>query len=248
MPVTQAVLDHLAVAAETWEQLWPRYRVELGGTWVSGDRSPGAGFGPAQLRFANGMKIELLQPVRPEDNDFLRRFLDGRGPGPHHITFKVPDIVAKLAEVEEAGYRPVGVDLRDPNWKEAFIHPKDGPGIVVQLAEAGEEWASPPPDGFPDTTAAPAAFEYLAIGAADFDRARSLFCDLLDAAVTGKAHDERYGFDYVELSWPSGGVIRLFEADSSGLHHACFRAAGASGEPVDVAAEVNLGVRLSLSV
>jgi methylmalonyl-CoA/ethylmalonyl-CoA epimerase len=243
----KSYLDHLAVAAERWEDLWPRYRVALGGTWVSGNRMPGMGFGPAQVRYANNMKIEVLEPVRPEDNDFLRRFLDSRGPGPHHITFKVPDIVAKLAEVEAQGYRPVGVDLRDPGWKEAFIHPKDGPGIVVQIAEAETEWSSPPPDGFPETSAAPASFDYLAIGAVEFDRAYTLFTELLDGSPNGKGHDDTYGFDYTEIAWPSGGVIRLFPSDTSGLHHAAFTMPNSTGERTEVAPEVNLGVRLVLA-
>ncbi len=83
-------LDHLAVAAETWDDLWPRYRTDLGGGWVSG--GPTYGFASAQVRYANGMKIEALMPFEWERNDFLRRFLDHRGPGPHHMTYKVPDI------------------------------------------------------------------------------------------------------------------------------------------------------------
>lgn len=191
------------------------------------------------------MKIEVLQPVRPEDNDFLRRFLDSRGPGPHHVTFKVPDIRAKLDELEANGYRPVGVAIDEPGWKEAFIHPKDGPGIVVQVAQSDSEWSSGPPEGFPDTTSPQASFDYLAIGAADFDKAHTLFVDLLDGDVTGKGNDDTYGFDYVEISWSSNGVIRLFESETSGLHHAHFSQPGTtSGE---VAPEVNLGVRLVLA-
>lgn len=238
-------LDHLAVAAETWEDLWPQYRVELGGVWVSGNRMAGMGFGPAQLRYANNMKIEVLQPVRPEDNDFLRRFLDTRGPGPHHITFKVPDLVAKLAEVEEAGYRPVGVDMSDPRWKEAFLHPKDGPGIVVQLAQSASEWSSPPPDNFPAAANPQASLDYIAIGAADFDRAFALFTELLDGSPTGKGRDDQYGFEYTEIAWPSGGVIRLFPSGTQGLHHAKFTTGRSARE--EVAAAVNLGVRLVLA-
>lgn len=241
---TGSYLDHLAVAAESWEELWPRYRGDLGGVWVSGNRLPGMGFGPAQVRYANNMKIEVLQPVRPEDNDFLRRFLDSRGPGPHHITFKVPNIRAKLVELEANGYRPVGVAIDEPGWKEAFIHPKDGPGIVVQVAQSDSEWSSPPPDGFPEPTNPQASFDYLAIGTPDFDRAYALLTELLDGTPTGKGRDETYGFDYTEISWPaSGGVIRMFEGDTAGLHHAAFTASRSE----EIAPEVNLGVRLVLS-
>lgn len=247
MAGTGAYLDHLAVAASSWEELWPRYRTELGGVWVSGNRLPGMGFGPAQLRYANNMKIEVLQPVQPEDNDFLERFLATRGPSAHHITFKVTDIRAKLAELESSGYRPVGVAIDQPGWKEAFIHPKDGPGIVVQVAQSDSEWSSPEPERFPDAVNAPASFDYLAIGAVDFDKAYALFTELLDGTPTGKGRDERYGFDYTEISWPSsGGVIRLFASDVSGLHHAAFTTATPRSEG-EIPPELNLGVRLVLS-
>jgi methylmalonyl-CoA/ethylmalonyl-CoA epimerase len=260
---SDAYLDHLAVAAESWDELWPRYRAELGGTWVSGDED-GPGFSPAQVRYANGMKIEVLMPNRPEQNDFLRRFLDRRGPGPHHVTFKVPSITAAIGNVETAGYRPVGVDLRDPTWQEAFIHPKDGPGIVVQLAEAPIEWDSPPPRSLPNTQISPpAAFDYVGLAVADPARAVELFVGLLDGEQTAAGRDELFGVDYVELGWSSGGRIRLFNApewiapgENGVMHHAAFTVADATAvkaaKPLDdgrfeVAPEDNFGVRLVLT-
>jgi methylmalonyl-CoA/ethylmalonyl-CoA epimerase len=258
-----AYLDHLAVASEHWNELWPRYRGELGGVWVSGD-DEGWGFAPAQVRFANNMKVEVLMPNLPERNDFLRRFLDHRGPGAHHITFKVPSIAAALEQVEGAGYRPVGVDLRDPTWKEAFIHPKDGPGIVVQLAEAPLEWSSPPPANFPPATIEPAAtLDYVGLAVSDVDRARHLFVDLLDGAPIAAGRDELFGVDYAEFTWSSGGRLRLFDApqwigtgERGALHHVAFTVANApsvaDAKPLDdgrfeVAPEHNFGVRLVVS-
>src|SRR5581483_7645632 len=140
-------LDHVAVAVEHWRDAWPRYAGDLAGQWVSGGES--VGFAASQLRFANGMKVEILQPHRVDANDFLRRFLDRNGPAPHHLTYKAHDIVAALGMAEEAGYRPVNVDVSDPFWKEAFLHPKDAPGVVVQLAQAAGDWSSPPFEALP---------------------------------------------------------------------------------------------------
>src|SRR6185503_4862643 len=133
-----------------------RYRGDLGGAWVASMYDPGFYWG--QLRFANGMTIELLEPADISENDFLRRFLDRNGPGPHHVTFKVADIVAALGQVEAAGYRPVSVNLDNPGWREAFLHPKDAPGIVVQLAQSDEsgDWGMPLPAGYPEVTVPPA--------------------------------------------------------------------------------------------
>ena len=46
---------------------------------------------------------------------FLHRFLAMRGPGPHHVTFKVRDIRASLEEARACGYTPVGFDDRSPS-------------------------------------------------------------------------------------------------------------------------------------
>ena len=145
--VTATVLDHVAVAVERWTDAWPRYVDQLGGTWHSGGVN--VGFSPAQLSFANGAKVEVLQPWEPEANPFLRRFLDHNGPGPHHLTFKVPDIDDALVRVRGAGFEPVGVRLDDPQWREAFLHPRQAFGVVVQVAQEQFEWMAAGPRRIP---------------------------------------------------------------------------------------------------
>src|SRR6202140_1023796 len=113
--ITGATLDHVAVAVERWSDVWPRYAVELGGEWNSGGLN--VGFGPAQLRYANGGRVEILQPWQPEYNPFLRRFLDRHGPGPPHLTFKVPDLALAIDLARDAGFTSVGVDLGNADWK-----------------------------------------------------------------------------------------------------------------------------------
>src|SRR5262249_34192796 len=68
-------------------------------------------------------------------------FVARHGPGPHHLTYKVDDLATTLDRVRTAGYQPVNVDLSDPDWKEAFLHPREAHGTVVQPAEARGDWA-----------------------------------------------------------------------------------------------------------
>jgi methylmalonyl-CoA/ethylmalonyl-CoA epimerase len=196
-------LDHAAIAVERHAEAWPRYRTELGGEWVSGGDS--SGFAAAQVRYANGMKLEVLQPNNVKQNDFLRRFLDRNGPGPHHLTYKVTDIVAALAEAEHAGYRPVNVQLDDPMWKEAFLHPKDAPGVVVQLAQSGGAWQSPPPADLPPQGARTASLLHVAHAVASLDEGLRLFESLL----AGRRVAE--GDGWVELAWKGPGRVRLVQ-------------------------------------
>jgi len=245
-------LDHVALAFEDRRAGQERYAGELGGQWVGGGADPG--FWSEQVSFANGMKVELLEPLDVEQNDFLRRFLDRNGPGPHHLTFKVKDIVGALELTEAAGYRPVSVNLANEHWKEAFLHPKDAPGVVVQLAQSSGEgdWGVPIPEGYPVASGAPATLARVTHAVATLDVGLVLFRDLLAGAELDRGEDE--GGRWVDLGWPGPGRIRLVEptspsspiaswiGDRAGrVHHLHFTGTGARRvvEPED-----NNGVRL----
>jgi len=205
-------LDHIAVAAESWDELWPRYRGDLGGGWAGGGAT--VGFASAQVRYANQMRLEVLAPYAVDRNDFLRRFLDRSGPGPHHLTFKVKDLRAALATASEAGFEPVGVDLSDPGWQEAFLHPKQARGVVVQLAQSdgdgdSDDWNQPPPATFPDARTAPAALDRIVHLVGSLDDGLALFAGVLAGDATERGEEE--GLRWVELAWPGPGRLRLVE-------------------------------------
>jgi catechol 2,3-dioxygenase-like lactoylglutathione lyase family enzyme len=246
------VLDHVAVAVERWTDAWPRYVHQLGGTWHSGGVN--SGFSPAQLSFGNGARVEILQPWEPESNPFLRRFLDSSGPGPHHLTFKVPDIEATLARVGDAGFDPVNVRLDDPHWREAFLHPRQATGVVVQLAQAEFEWVSPAPEGFPRTpSAAAAALVHVTHAVRDMDTALGLFHELLGGDVTARASSSDGGWESVDLAWTGPLALRLVAptADARGagpllswlgerqgrVHHLAFNLPGPRPAPAGTEGE-----------
>jgi hypothetical protein len=207
-----AKLDHVAHAVPRWQDVWDRYAVDLGAEWSSG--GPGPGFAPGQLRFANGARVEVLMPCDVQVNDFLARFISRNGPGPHHLTFKVPDLSFALEQVGRAGYEPIGVDFSQPEWMEAFIHPRQGTGVVVQLAQAPDPWISPPPDDYPtgrrqrrdgSGPVPPASLRWVVHAVADLGAASALFVDLLGGDVIGNGTlDDQH---WMEMDW--GGPLGL---------------------------------------
>ena len=212
--IDDVVLDHVAHAVRRWQDVWPRYAVDLGAEWDSG--GPGPGFAPGQLRFANGARVEVLMPHDVHVNDFLDRFLTASGPGPHHLTFKVPDLASALEATRRAGLDPIGVDLSDPGWMEAFIHPKQATGVVVQLAQAANSWSSPPPDDFPaerrrrrhGSGPVPAAvLQRVTHAVADFGTATALFVDLLGGTVVDEGRHA--GHRWADLAWEGPLGLRL---------------------------------------
>ncbi len=220
--------DHLALAGRwAWANMI-RYCYHLGARWMGGadigdtaDAEAGTGnaaeFYFAQAEFAHGTKLEFLQPVPGPGSEFLRRFLLRNGPGPHHFTFKVPDIHAAIEQAEDAGYQVVNAWFDNPDWQEAFLHPKQSHGIVIQLAQPGPggDWdpASPLPPGPQDRLPAIRLITHLV---ADLDAATELFSHLLAMNVIeeGIAKDGRF----VELG-QGPWRLRLVDPTDQDLRH-----------------------------
>ena len=140
--------DHIAIAVPRLADA-PAFLVgELGGTPAHGGTAGAYTFG--QWRFRDGGRLEILEP-RGADG-FLHRFLAQRGPGIHHVTFLVPSLREACDRAGAHSYTIVGYDDSDVRWQEAFLHPKQALGIVVQLAapqpgsgDAGRRrWVAPP--------------------------------------------------------------------------------------------------------
>lgn len=195
--------DHIAIAVPDPDRTAPRWEAELGGglltTWDNGT------FKGRQYRYANGGKLEVIGPS-PEDDrpgNFLRRFLDRFGARIHHITLKVPDIQAAIAQVSQAGLDVVDVDTEGEHWKEAFLRPSQVGGLVAQIAWAShtdEEWAR-----MNDRTPAPPADDAAAFTGArlrhpDLGRAAEMWT-LLGAEV--RREDAR-----LSVAW-DGSPLRL---------------------------------------
>lgn len=202
---SKAVLDHVAIAAPELTDGWELFGAVLGGSWVYGGDSPGFWWG--QLGFRTGPKIELLTPTGGPDAVFLERFLATRGAGPHHLNFIVPDINETLSRIRALGIEPVQVSLANPAWKEAFLHPKDAHGIVIQVAEqSGPPPRLPAPAQLPEP-GPPAAFALVEHYVGDLDDAVRLYAGVLDGeVVSSPANREASG---AEVAWDNGARLRL---------------------------------------
>ncbi len=126
-------LDHVSIAVRSIAAALSLYRDVLGGRPIEEGSSPEKGFRYLMLEYPGGGKIELIEPVG--ENSFLHRFLQARGEGLHHITFKVHSIDDAVEALSHAGYATILHDFSDASWKEAFLHPRDTHGVLIQFAE-----------------------------------------------------------------------------------------------------------------
>jgi len=79
--------------------------------------------------------VELLEPNDPASP--VAKFLAKRGPGIHHVCYRVPDLDAALARCRTAGYQLVDQTPRRGagGRRIAFLHPKATNGILLELTE-----------------------------------------------------------------------------------------------------------------
>lgn len=164
-------LDHIAIALPRIADAPSVLVAVLGG--VPERIQPSGVFRWASWTYAGGGRIEILEPLGADG--FVHRFLAAHGPGVHHVTFKVPDLDAACRRAQHHGHGIVGRDDSDPSWKEAFFHPKQALGIVVQLAEAGRSAPDQDPvelpPGLPD---APPSVRIVGLRMSAHSRARAL--------------------------------------------------------------------------
>jgi hypothetical protein len=131
--MSEIQLDHIAIAVHRMADA-PAVLVGALGGAPTGDGGSSGPYTWAHWGFANGARLEVLEP-RGADG-FLHRFLATRGPGIHHVTFRVPSLGRACEGAVAHGFRIVGYDDADPGWAEAFLHPKEALGLVVQLVES----------------------------------------------------------------------------------------------------------------
>jgi len=123
---------HIGIAVASLAEALPFYRDVLGLTPGNPQTADGARI--VSLRFGD-VDVELLEPVDPAGP--VAKFLARRGPGIHHICYRVPDLDAALARCRAAGYRLVDETARPGagGRRIAFLHPKATHGILLELTE-----------------------------------------------------------------------------------------------------------------
>ncbi|HET9152318.1 MAG TPA: methylmalonyl-CoA epimerase [Gemmatimonadales bacterium] len=125
-------IAHVGIAVPDLDAAARFYREILGLEPHPPEESDGA----AILSFPFGeSEVELLAPLLPDSP--IARFLERRGPGIHHICYRVPDLDAALAACRARGYQLVDRTPRPGagGRRVAFIHPKSTAGVLIELTD-----------------------------------------------------------------------------------------------------------------
>ena len=136
----KAHLDHVGIAVRDLEAALAFYRDALG-LEVEASEEVASQRVRAHFIPAGPASLELLEATGSEST--IARYVEKRGPGLHHITLRVADIAAALAQLKARGVRLIDEAARPgaEGAMVAFIHPSSAHGVLVELKQSAHQSA-----------------------------------------------------------------------------------------------------------
>jgi methylmalonyl-CoA/ethylmalonyl-CoA epimerase len=127
-------IDHVGIAVDDLDESVERYRRSLGIEPSHRERVEDQGV--EEVLFPAGTSfIQLLGSLGADTP--VGRFLATRGPGVHHVAYRVDDVAASLARLRGQGVLLVDEVPRRGSRDTliAFVHPKEMGGVLIELVQ-----------------------------------------------------------------------------------------------------------------
>jgi len=130
-------ISHIGIAVKNLDEAVKVFRSILGCDPVAVEKVDDQKVEVAVFRPAGPgtAAIELICPT--PDNVAVNNFIEKRGQGMHHLSLKVPDVAARLAELKKGGYRLIDEKPRPGAEGKtiAFVHPASTAGVLLELEQ-----------------------------------------------------------------------------------------------------------------
>ena len=131
------LIDHIGVAVDDLDAALALYEGSFGMPVAHRETVEAQGV-EAVLLDVGDCHVGLLRSLGPETP--VGRFLDRKGPGLHHVAYRVDDIDATLADLREQGIELIDstprVGIR--NSRVAFVHPRATGSVLTEIVEPAE--------------------------------------------------------------------------------------------------------------
>jgi methylmalonyl-CoA/ethylmalonyl-CoA epimerase len=129
-----ATIDHIGVAVGDLEAAIAVHRDTFGMPLVHRETIAAQGVEAALLDVGDS-HVELLAPLG--DDTPVGRFLASRGPGLHHVAYRVDDVGAALDGLRAAGVRLIDEAPRSGirGSRVAFLHPSAAGGVLTEIVQ-----------------------------------------------------------------------------------------------------------------
>lgn len=131
-------IDHVGIAVSDLDAAVEHYRRTLGLEPVHRERVEDQGVD--EVLFAVGDSfIQLLGALGPETP--VGQYLERRGPGVHHIGFRVDRVADALRHLRAEGVRLIDEEPRPGSRGTtiAFVHPEGMGGVLIELVQEAED-------------------------------------------------------------------------------------------------------------
>lgn len=127
-------VDHVGIAVEDLDEAVEHYRRAFGAEPIHRERVDDQGVEEVLIR-AGTSYIQLLGALGPETP--VGRFLAKRGPGVHHVGYRVESVVGALERLRAEGVRLIDEVPRagSRGTTIAFVHPAGMGGVLVELVQ-----------------------------------------------------------------------------------------------------------------
>lgn len=128
-------IDHVGIAVDDLDAAVERYRRTFGVEPAHRERMVEQGV--EEVLFAVGDSfIQLLGALGPQTP--VGRFLERRGPGLHHVGYRVDSVAEVLGHLRSEGLRLIDEEPRPGSRGTtiAFVHPAGMGGVLVELVQA----------------------------------------------------------------------------------------------------------------
>jgi methylmalonyl-CoA/ethylmalonyl-CoA epimerase len=130
-------IDHIAIAVNSVDEALKDYQSVLNIDRLKFEVVPNEKVKVAMLELED-TRIELMEPTSPDSP--IKKFLNDRGEGIHHIAITADDIEKDVAKASAKGMKMLG-GLRSGSYgrRITFIHPKSLHGVLTELCEAQQK-------------------------------------------------------------------------------------------------------------
>ena len=135
-------IDHVSVAVRDLARARSFFVDALGGRVLYTGPMPEEKYRWTTIELGTSCLLELIDPLG--EDGFVDEFLKKRGEGLHHITIQVDNLEETCRTLRSRGVPTFGMRQPVPGWKEAYVHPKNAFGVLIQLAEFNPlDWIEP---------------------------------------------------------------------------------------------------------
>jgi methylmalonyl-CoA/ethylmalonyl-CoA epimerase len=127
-------LDHIGIAVSTLDKGFEFYKA-LGFSSMEVEEVKSEKVKTGFLQLGNRATLELLEPT--SEDSVIKKYLDKKGPGIHHICLRVKGIDGVVESLKAKGVRMINETPKDGahGCRVAFIHPASTGGVLIELSE-----------------------------------------------------------------------------------------------------------------